>query len=330
MKKPKYSREDHIEGDAEDEGRSKIRELAVEKRLVGDELRKVSGENAELISAFRATLASLKENREKRGTFSTSAREMVTAKHKLIDESRKLTTEINAATAERPQDPQSLSTRRIEEQIERLEWKQQTEASPAMEKALAIEIKKLTALLPNARQSSESRQSLNELFDKRRAISQQIRELDEKIDAAFGEAEKYHEKVTALSKKADSLRARITANFDALGEQEKKRELLGTELHEIRQKEREDTAAARQAEEERERSAHEKVMADMRGKAGDIRERMKTGKKISFDELHILAAVDAEEEKEKSRKQKAEHAPKHEAKAEPAEPIAEKPPEPQN
>jgi len=271
------------------------------KKTETDELRKVSRTNAELISAFKSTLESLNAEKAKRGTKSSTARELVKKKHALVAEARRTGNEIRALEGdEKPGSPaqgarEAPGLRQIREQIERLEWKQQTEGLSAnKEKAMGIEIKRLRQQLPAIEEDTEKRKKISRLYDARRKLSEEIRELDSKIDALFAEAEASHEKIVGLSRKADSLRERITNNFDVLGEHEKKRELLGEELREARKKEREQDESERRAIEEAEKKEREKQLASLKERSTEIRERMKAGKKISLEELQILAAVEGE------------------------------------
>ncbi|OIO25445.1 hypothetical protein AUJ14_04230 [Candidatus Micrarchaeota archaeon CG1_02_55_22] len=275
------------------------RELYDAKKTETDELRKVSRTNAELISAFKSTLDSLKMEKVKRGEKSSAARELVKKKHVLVTEARKIGDEIRTLTGDaKPGSPpahEAPGLRQIREQLERLEWRQQTEGlSPNKEKAMGVEIKRLRQQLPAIEADTEKRKNVGQLYDARRKLSDEIRELDSKIDSLFAEAEASHEKIVGLSRKADSLRERITTNFDVLGEHEKKRELLGDELREAQKKEREQDDGERRAIEAAERKAHAEQLASLKERSTEIRERLKTGKKVSFEELQILAAVDGE------------------------------------
>lgn len=177
----------------------------------------------------------------------------------------------------------------IQEQVERLEWIQQTESLNAKEeKELAKRIKELMRELPQAegfqslmREYSAERDKLKKIFEEEKRYHEKMLEHSKKAQAT-------HEALMAESKKIKHLQESVSSAMEVLKQKEgvadeKQVELVKTvgekKLQEMEEHQREHAEEVR-----RQHAQHNKILE----KAKEIYEKFKSGKKISSEDLTVL------------------------------------------
>ncbi|MEM0475243.1 MAG: hypothetical protein QW343_00400 [Candidatus Norongarragalinales archaeon] len=178
---------------------------------------------------------------------------------------------------------------RIQEEIERLEWLQQTEARGAREeRELGRRITELKARLPRSAQAIAALNELRETRARLAALVDKSRLLGAKIREHAAASDEHHAAFVKAMERAQRLSEKLSQQFAALNEARAKADAHHKQLVEARRAARaseEDEAArelaARRARERKARSA-------LSERAKRLFEEFKKGKKLSMEELLVL------------------------------------------
>src|SRR3989344_7877880 len=182
-------------------------EIKRERDDLRKEVRSVSSENRKRISDLKELFlkaSDLKASRNRENELSNEFRAKRDAKKeeiaKLKEQSAELRKKISSAGGGNP-----LA---LQEEIEHLEWIQQTEASsPKQEKELAKKISELRKQLPQARDFQQ--------------VLSEYSQLKAKLKKLFDEEKRFHEKTVEHSKKADGLHKQLLKESKKIDEIQK-------------------------------------------------------------------------------------------------------------
>ncbi|MBI3588167.1 hypothetical protein HY995_01850 [Candidatus Micrarchaeota archaeon] len=237
------------------------------------------------ISRAKAARAELNERttglrREKAGIYSR-----LDALNAELDAARK------SADALRKDSKSDFKT--LSAQLERLEWKLQTESTnPAKEREISTAIRNLERELPAAAKLDELGKGISVKMGEKRQLLSRLDAVRRELDEAAGKANAEHEKVIKLAAKADSLRKTISAGMDELSKTigEKDRALEASA--QTRRQQREEEGRQRHRIEAEEKKLLGERMGQIRLQALEIGAKLKSGKKITLEEMQILASAE--------------------------------------
>ncbi len=259
------------------------------KELSARKVSELAAKNGADISRFKDVTARIRLEKNRRNELNSKTKELREKRRTLIDRIKQLRDKLGKVLAGLKESSDALSIESLQNQIESLEWTQQTEdLSAKQEKEFSKKIRELEKLLPKALHAKDSRAEIAAL---RRQISEEsaaIEALDKSLKPVLTEANAHHERVLALYKEAEQLSRTITYNFAQLdmarleadssfGEYSKTKE-------KILREEKAQKDALRKELESQKKTEKEKI-AD---KARTVFEAFKRGKKISTDEFRIL------------------------------------------
>ena len=291
--KPPYRHRER-ESDYEEED-AHLAELRQQRDALNKDARSLAQVNKEQIAKYRDCAAEAGAARKERDAENAVVKQ-------LVDEKKKIEAEISGAKQALFVARKNLqgmegfveNPERLQEEIERLEWKQQTEACNAREeKEFGRRIAEVKARLPRSatavaalKELRETRSKMGVLIEKSRALNAKIREHADKSDVLHVEAIKANERANRLSEK-------IAAQFTALDATRAKADAQHKEFVETRRSSRseEENEAARELAARR--ASERKTKSALSEKAKKIFDDFKKGKKLSMDELLILQEADA-------------------------------------
>jgi uncharacterized coiled-coil DUF342 family protein len=272
-----------------------LTELRQQRDALNKDARSLAQVNKEQIAKYRDCAAEAGAARKKRDAENAEVK-------KLVDEKKKIEAEISGAKQALFVARKNLqgmegfveNPERLQEEIERLEWKQQTEACNAREeKEFGRRIAEVKARLPRSatavaalKELRETRSKMGVLIEKSRALNAKIREHADKSDVLHAEAIKASERANRLSEK-------IAQQFTALDATRAKAEAQHREFVETRRSSRseEENEAARELASRR--ASERKAKSALSERAKKIFDDFKKGKKLSMDELLILQEAGA-------------------------------------
>ena len=177
----------------------------------------------------------------------------------------------------------------IQEQIERLEWFQQTESLNAKEeKEMSKKIKDLRKQLPQAKEFHQLLADLSQTRKELGKLAEEEKALHEKMVEHSRKGNELHAELLQTSKKIDGVQKSISAAMELLKQKEgvagEKHGELVKAVGEKKMREMEDRQRHQADEARRLHSDQQKI----RSKAQKIYDRFKAGEKISTDELLVL------------------------------------------
>jgi len=273
-----------------EESDEELEAMRLQRDALNKDARSLAQINKEQIAKYRECAAEAAEARKKRDAENAVVKQ-------LVEEKKKIEAEIGGAKQALAVARHNLAgmegfvenPERIQEQIEKLEWLQQTEACSAREeREFGRRIAELKARLPrNAtavaalKELRETRAKLGVLIEKARALGAKIREHADKSD-------ELHAGVVNASARADRLSEKISQQFAALDEKRAKASESHHQLVEARRSTRtqEENEAARELAARRARER--KAKSALGEKARKLFDEFKKGKKLSMDELLVL------------------------------------------
>ncbi len=177
----------------------------------------------------------------------------------------------------------------IQEEVERLEWLQQTEdLSPKDEKELSKKIKELLKQMPQAQGFQQLLKDYSAEKEKLKKLIEEEKRFHEKVVEHSKKAQESHEALLAESKKITASQESISKAMELLTQKEVLQEEKHGELVKIvgERKLREMEERQREMREEARRlqAQHKKI----ENKAKAIYDRLKAGEKISREEMMVL------------------------------------------
>ena len=273
-----------------DEETQALEAMKRQRDALNKDARALAQINKEQIAKYKECESEAADARRKRDAENATVKQ-------LVDEKRAIEAEIGGAKQALSVARKNLAgmegfvenPERIQEQIERLEWQQQTEACNAREeKAFGRRIAELKARLPRSatavaalKELRETRVKLGVLIEKSRALSAKIRE-------HAGKSDEHHAEVVKASERANRISEKISHQFSALDETRAK----ANEQHRAFVDAKRDTRSQEENEAARElaarRARERKAKSALGEKARRLFDEFKKGKKLSMDELLIL------------------------------------------
>lgn len=266
-----------------------VRKLKQERDSARREARGISIENRKKISELRQGLTKageLKALRDKENAQSSGFRKKRDELKGRIDESKLKLAEMRGKMK---QAGGGHNPAAIQEQIERMEWVQQTEdLSAKEEKELSKKIKELLKQMPQAQGFQQLLKDYSAEKENLGKLIKQEKELHEKLVEHSKKAQAAHDSLIAESKKISSTQESIAKSMEMLKEKEgaagEKHGELVKAVGERKLKEMEEQQR-RMRDEARRLHAQQKKIED---KAKAIYDRLKAGEKISREEMMVL------------------------------------------
>ncbi len=273
----------------------RLEALRSQRDALNKDARSLALVNKEQIAKYRDCAAEAGAARKKRDAENAVVKQ-------LVDEKKKIEAEISGAKQALFVARKNLqgmegfveNPERIQEEIERLEWRQQTEACNAREeKEFGRRIAELKARLPRSatavaalKELRETRSKMGALIEKSRALSAKIREHADKSDV-------FHVEAIKASERANRLSDKIAQQFTALDATRAKADAQHREFVETRRSTRteEENEAARELAQRR--ASERKAKSALSERAKKIFDDFKKGKKLSMDELLVLQEAGA-------------------------------------
>jgi phosphoserine phosphatase len=258
----------------------------------------------EISRAIAGSINELKERREKRNALTQAAQDAKTQRKELsriIKEKISVVKDLRKKLPDKPGTTPSQSSRggrereervtpgKLREEIQRLETKLETSAMDFTEE------QKLTKILKEKKAQLAKMGGENDLERDVRSRSKEIDKLKRESDVAHEEvtrtareSQEHHEAILALSKKIEELKERETKLRD---EYQKIKDELGTHSEVLPEKKPRGTKGKRgetSSLASSQPSAEDK--ATIKEKAAEVEEKIKTGKKLTTEDLLALQA----------------------------------------
>lgn len=274
---------------------SKLVLLKEQKQAAQKELSALSKTNAQLIASFRQLAADARQPRRERDSLNEKAGQLRKLRNELFADVKKKQAELKQLSGElgalRKQ--AQFPAPALQELIEKLEWQLQTEAiSPRGEKELSKRISDLRAQLPFAQKAQELLQQERKLKNEIALLFQRLSQLRLELAAVAKEADEKHSALVKLYEKGDGLRKRIGEGVQAVGEKRDSLEQASKEFFgELSELKRQEELEAKERE-EKALAEKQKLLQKTREKANEIREKMKSGGKITTEELLLLQELE--------------------------------------
>ena len=179
------------------------------------------------------------------------------------------------------------SSKSLEDEIAEIDWKIQTEPhSLEEEKKLVNQVKALEIQLQAYKKMEQLKGKIYGLGAEAQTLKDEIKTDSDKILELAEQSHKFHEKMIEGLEKAKTLKTEADENHRKYVENREKAKACHSKFVEKLEQVKSLRAAIRQKEEE-EKSRHQ---ADLKRKVEDeALEKLKQGKKLSFDEFKILA-----------------------------------------
>lgn len=273
--------------------KSEISRLKGESGSVGLRKRELYRKSGELKEAFYAVIEKIKGIRSKRDQHTASVKELKSKRDSAASAAKTSADDLTKLKGEKEKMASKLGVKRpasaISSEIERLEFKIETEALPfEKEKKLNKVIKEKKEELKKAEQLSDLAAGLKSSFQSFHSYKRESDESHRELQLHASVSQKAHEEMLSFSKKADELKSRLSSFEKELKEvvsrhaglksqlQQKLSELAGVsrELDKISAEE------VKKRQEEREKF--------IEAKEKELTEKMKSGKKLTRDDLIML------------------------------------------
>lgn len=259
-----------------------------ERDLANSEVKKISIENRAKIGELQNLFVQTKELKRQRDEENAKTAEARAKREELkppIAEAKAKIDELRKKISS-----ESGSPMRIQEELEKLEWIQQTESlSPKQDKELSKKIKDLRKQLPKLQESQSAfaefkveKQKIYELISKEKAFHEQVVEHSKKAKAL-------HEELLKASKKISAIQKSLSSSMELLSQKKEDADEKHGKLLQVAGEENARRAEQRQHH-EKEESKHKQVQHNkIVDKAKAIYEKFKAGEKISREDLMTLS-----------------------------------------
>jgi phosphoserine phosphatase len=281
--------------ESEEETDERLEALRRQRDALNKDARALAQINKEQIAKYRECAAEAGEARKKRDAENAVVKQ-------LAGEKKKIEGEISGAKQALAVARKNLAgmdefvenPERIQEEIERLEWLQQTEAHSAREeKEFGRRIAELKARLPRSATAVAALKELRETRAKLGALVEKAKALGARIRERAAASDTLHAEVIKASERAERISQKISQQFASLDETRARADAQHRSFVEAKRATRasEENEAARELAARRARERKAKSALGERAKR--LFEEFKKGKKLSMDELLILQEAGA-------------------------------------
>ncbi len=266
-----------------------VSKLKQERDSARKEVRTISVDNRDKISQLRAHFAKASELKALRDKENSLANEFRKKRDSLKDQIVSSKQKLSEMRGKMRSEGSGRNPAAIQEEIERMEWFQQTEDLNAKEeKELSKKIKELLKQMPQAQGFQQLLKEYSAERDKLKKLIEQEKGFHEKTFEHSKKAQASHDALIAESKKISALQQSLSQTMELLKAKEgaaveKHGELVKVvgerKLHEMEERQREMRDEARRMQ------AQQRKIED---KARAIYGRLKAGEKISREEMMVL------------------------------------------
>lgn len=185
--------------------------------------------------------------------------------------------------------PRGKNPERLKQELEQLEWIQQTEAlSKEEDREISKKVKDILRGLPEAEKTSGAFQKIRELEKTFREANNAVRKTRQEMNQHAKASDAHHKNHVSLLRKANSLSKKITERFKEL---DQKRAALMEEEQKIRAErkaQRDEMRADREALKTERQHANTKAREKAKQMAGKVLEKIKKGGKLTLEDLQII------------------------------------------
>ncbi|MHA1908694.1 MAG: coiled-coil protein [Candidatus Thorarchaeota archaeon] len=296
-----------------------------------DQMREYKRVRDEHNKEVRALIESVKAEREERDRINkdiTEAKDRRTAIHAQLKSVYDDIREMRGSLVGSPSNDQRRMMRRVEE----LEWRQQTDQlSMDEERSIVEEIAKIESKLVQIGQEKEKQDRIMELRRLARNLKNEASDAHKKVLELSESSQVHHQEVVRIrpqleeyKKSADTAHQNFVEWLKKVKEGETTLKTVRTEIDDIQGKIRKHSSTHKDVERTERRQkqkAHEQERID------DAVGKLKSGKRLTFDEFILARRADDDKGRKKSQKQKkrAQAAEAAEIDTAPAESIVEEP-----
>ncbi len=241
----------------------------------------------EQVKALRTEAADLKE---KRDALNDRVKELKNLREQTRTERKdkhtqalKLEEKLKRLAKKKP--PRNM--RDVESEIEKLEWKIQTTSLPVHEEKMLIDqVRVLETQLSIHTQIQNLNATLFELQTEKKALETKANLHHEKLSELAEQSQSFHEKMTNLLDKIDALRVKADTAHQKYVEIKQQAQTNRQEQMELLRQFKSLSQELRNAEEKKQAKRQRELRKDLMEKAS---EKLKQGKKLSWEEFKILA-----------------------------------------
>lgn len=252
------------------------------------ELQVLVAKNREAITHLRGFFEKARAEKQKRDEENKKVQELKakrTEGEKKVDEAREKLEKLDKTLSA---NPDVENPRELKEKIDKLEWFQQTEANTSEEKKVGVEIKALRQQLPEAEKKGSAYAERSKFRKQLRDASLELRKIRQEMGVHAKKSDEHHTAMIKAFEKAKTLKEKLNEAFKDL---DQKRALLATEqkeFSEIRTALMSEEKAEMEKERAEAKAVHDQQMAKVSTKAKDALDKLKSGKKISLEELQAI------------------------------------------
>ncbi len=253
--------------------------------------------NYSTISDLKELYSKFNDEKNKRDEFTSQVkkikeeREEITAKLKVLEEKF----EELLSLVKKEDKTSDIPYRQLKQEVERLEWKLQTEATSAkLEKELSIKIRDLEKQIKKAERVNPVQEQLNAV---KRELSQARRiEKDsrDRLNLLARKSQHHHKQSVEFQNLIGKLRESLGEGMNKLDEMNKEIKEVSTEFDEInkveRQKSNQEFQEYKVFQEERKQKNKEKL-EEIKSEAQELYDKFKKGEKLRFEDIQKLQAA---------------------------------------
>lgn len=265
-----------------------VDKLKLERDKANQETKATAQKNRQALQEFKALIDCAGKEKEARNKANAEVARLKVALGEAEKKAKACREGLDCQSAKLDGIPSKDNPLKIQQEIDELEWIQQTEATPEQEKQLAKKIRELRRRLPQAQEFVETINGYKKARDELRTANGEARKLREQLGGFVAESEKHHRAMMESYDRADALRKKIGETFKELDEKRDKAD----EFHKQFLEAREQIRASEEHEKQRDRKymqvQTEKMKKKISQKAQVILEQFKSGKTISLEEIMIL------------------------------------------
>lgn len=256
------------------------------------EVRETSVQNNHLISEFQKHLSNAESEKVKRNSENSQVRMLKHERDEAEAKIKEVKKSLSSKQAELKKIEEHSSGRSyssIKQELEQLEWKQQTESSPRIEKELSKKIKELHKMAERTEKAEPLWKEVKTYREELGKLIGESRKARELLQTHAKNSELHHQKMIDEEKKADSVRQKITRGMEELDEKRKLASEAKAEYVKAFQKNKEEQKTQQQQNFDRKAREKGRQYAALKEKAKQIYEQFKQGKSISTEEMMILS-----------------------------------------
>lgn len=276
-----------------EENPQEIKQELVEKK---NKAKQIRIRNYETISDLKNLYSQLNNDKAKRDEFTSQVKLLKEEREDVIKKVELLETKFKELLDLIHKEEKSLEVPyfQLKQELEKLEWQQQTESNPKAEKALSTKIKEVEKQLKKAEKIKPIQEQLNAVRKELNQIKRLETDLRNKINFMAKKSQFHHKQFLEMQTNVDKLRGTLGEGLQKLDETNKEIKVVSTEFKEIldsdREKKDKENQEYRDFQDERKQKLKEKL-EEIKSEAHEIYDKFKKGEKLKFEDIQKLQAA---------------------------------------